>query len=278
MQKAADAVAEARQDPLTGVKGIHFEGPHISIEKRGVHKADFIRPLSDDELGIYQRDDIGVKLLTIAPETVTTKQIETLVEQDCIVSIGHTNADYETCLQAIKAGARCFTHLYNAMSGMQGRQPGAIGAALTTDVYYGLIMDGYHVHPAMTRIAYQQNTNLILVTDAMPIIGTERSHFEWYGQSVQLVDGRLIDNEGRLAGAALTQNQALANAMLQLELSIEDALPMATTAPANLVGLTPELARIEAGAVADLVLLDETAEVGTVWRAGNEVFSANNQS
>ena len=118
MKLAADAVAQGIQDPISGVKGIHFEGPHISLEKRGVHHPDYIRPLGEEEMAIYSRDDLGTKYLTLAPEQVSEEQITDLVANGCVVSIGHTSADYEQTNMALVAGASSFTHLYNAMSGL----------------------------------------------------------------------------------------------------------------------------------------------------------------
>ena len=271
MKQAADAVSQGVQDPKSGVKGIHFEGPHLSVAKRGVHHPDHIRSITEDEMAIYQRNDLGVKLLTIAPEQVSAEQIRELVSAGCIVSIGHSNTDYQTTHDAIEAGATCFTHLYNAMSGMSGREPGVIAAALESQQFYGIIMDGIHVHEAMVRMAYNQNNHMILVTDAMPPVGTNNASFEWYGQTIHRQDDRLVDDNGTLAGAFLTQNQALANAMLMLRLSLDDVLPLVTTNPARLLRLSHSHALIEPGCVADLMLIDETAEVQTVWRSGHEI-------
>lgn len=270
MRAAADAVAQSVQDPKSGVKGIHFEGPHLSVEKKGVHAEAHIRPISDEEMAIYKRDDLGVKLLTLAPEQVTTEQISALKKAGCIISIGHSNTDYETTMAAVNAGATCFTHLYNAMSGMQGRAPGVITAALESQSHYGLIADGIHVHEAMVRMAYNQNPNMTLITDAMPPVGTDDTEFKWYGKTIYRTEDRLLDSDGRLAGAYLTQDQALANIMMMLKLSLEEALPMVTTKPAELLGLASNHAQIEPGCIADLMLIDETAEVTRVWRAGYE--------
>ncbi len=269
MMQAADAVSQALKDPVSGVKGVHFEGPHLSLEKRGVHHPDHIRPISEAEMAIYRRPDLGVKLLTLAPEQVSTEQIQELTGAGCIIAIGHSNTDYETTKAALNAGATCFTHLFNAMSGMSGREPGVIAAALEGHDYYGIIMDGIHVHEAMVRMAYEQNDNMILVTDAMPPVGTDEETFQWYGQTIHRQSDRLVDDNGTLAGAFLTQSQALANAMMMLRLNLEEVLPMVTSRPAKLLGLGRSHALIEPGCVADLMLIDEVAEVHQVWRAGH---------
>lgn len=271
MRAAADAVAQSVKDVKSGVKGVHFEGPHLSVEKKGVHAEAYIRPISDEELAIYKRDDLGVKLLTLAPEQVTTEQISTLKKAGCIVSIGHTNADYESTMESVEAGASCFTHIYNAMSGMRGRAPGVITAALESQSYYGLIADGIHVHQAMVRMAYKQNPNMTLITDAMPPVGTDSRVFQWFGKTIHRKEDRLLDADGRLAGAYLTQDQALANAMMMLKLRLHEALPMVTTKPAELLGLADSHAQVASGCIADLMLIDETAQVSRVWRAGYEV-------
>ena len=155
------------------------------------------------------------------------------------------------------------------MSGMTARGPGAVAAALESDRHYGIIMDGIHVHKSMVRMAYKHNPNVVLITDAMPPVGTDANKFSWFGETIYRESDRLVDSEGRLAGAYLTQNQALANAMLQLRISLDDALPMATSAPAQLLGLASSHARVEPGCVADLMLIDETTEVHRVWRGGH---------
>lgn len=271
MKLAADAVSQGIRDPMSGVKGIHFEGPHISLEKRGVHHPDYIRPLGDEEMAIYSREDLGVKYLTLAPEQVSEKQISKLVASGCVVSIGHTNADYEQTNKALAAGASSFTHLYNAMSGLSGREPGVIGSAFDSETPYGLIMDGIHVHPAMIQLAYRENPNLVLITDAMPPVGTDETSFQWYGQQVFREEDRLVDADGRLAGAYLTQNQAVKNAMKMLDVTFETAWHHASMLPAKVIGLDSNHAQIEAGAVADLVLIDKQFNVNKVWRAGVEI-------
>ena len=271
MKEAADAIAQGVQDPKSGVVGIHFEGPHISQAKKGIHAESHVRPISKEEMAIYERDDLGVKLITLAPEQVTHKQIIQLRKKGCIVSVGHSNATFEQTIEAVAAGATCFTHLYNAMSGIQARDPGVIAAAFDSQSYYGLIADGIHVHPAMVRMAYRQNPNMTLVTDAMPPVGTNETEFQWQGKTIHRKEDRLVDEEGRLAGAYLTQQQALTNAMMMLRLGIEDALPMVTTKPAKLLGLEETHGQVEPGFVADLMLIDETAEVSRAWRAGYEL-------
>jgi len=268
MQKAADAVAQAMLRPELGVVGIHFEGPHISEQKKGVHDADYIRPIAAAEMAIYQRTDIGAKLLTLAPEMVSSDDIQKLIDHDCVVSIGHSNANYDQCVDADEAGATVYTHLYNAMSGISGRQPGVIGAALNGFCYYGFIMDGIHVHPALARMAYRANSNMILVSDSMPPVGTDDEAFNWFGETILRDQDRLTDQDGRLAGALLTQDQALKNAISFLGLSISEAADLVCRNPAELLDIDDSVGLIREGCRANLVSLSKQHDVKQVWIDG----------
>ncbi|MDQ7049483.1 MAG: N-acetylglucosamine-6-phosphate deacetylase [Enterobacterales bacterium] len=271
MQQAADAVSKAIGDDALGILGIHFEGPHISSGKKGVHSESFIRTISDQEWEIYQRKDIGKILLTLAPENVSTETVRKLVDLGVLVSIGHTNADCESVQALIRAGATGFTHLYNAMSGLQSRQPGAVGAALSSDCYLGIILDGIHCHPTAAKLAYRANPKLMLVTDAMPPVGTKQSRFNFFSQIIKRDGFKLTDTNGRLAGSSLDMFSALTNAKQFLDISFTEANQLASENPAKYLGLS-RYGKLVKGSMANMILIDHQEQLSNVWIKGNKTF------
>jgi N-acetylglucosamine-6-phosphate deacetylase len=173
MSMAADTINEALTQNMPGILGVHFEGPHLSAIKKGIHNDEHIRPLSQQELDIFCRDDIGLKIVTLAPENVSCGTIKTLIENDVIVCLGHSNATYQQTVAALDAGATGFTHLFNAMSVLTSREPNMVGAALLDEnSWCGLILDGHHVHSATAKLATKAKAKgkMMLVTDSMSTI------------------------------------------------------------------------------------------------------------
>lgn len=254
---AAQAAIAARDMP--GFAGLHIEGPHIATARRGTHQADFIRLMDDTTLNIVKdlrRHEIPV-MITLAPEAATPGQIGALAATGAIVSLGHTDASAAQTQAAFDAGARAVTHLFNAMSPMQGRAPGVVGAAINSAAHLGFICDGVHVDDAMLALAIRARPRpdrMFLVSDAMPTVGGP-DHFQLYGQNIRLRDGRLINAEGNLAGAHVTQAQGVARLISRVGIAPQDALRMAITIPANLIG-ADHLAQIVGRQISDLVLLD----------------------
>lgn len=276
MQRAADATANVIKDNLPGILGIHFEGPHLSIEKKGVHSPEHIRPLSDAEKAVLRRDDLGIKVITLAPENVSVEDIRYLVEQDVKVCLGHSNADYDQTMRALDAGASGFTHLYNAMSPLQSRAPGMVGAALTCpESWCGLIVDGHHVHPgaAKAALASKPEGKIMLVTDAMSPVGTDDETFDLLGAKVVRTGDRLNALTGELAGSVLDMAGAVRNSVQTLGVSLEQALKMASNYPAAFLGQQHRLGQLKAGYQADMVLLDKALNVTGTWIAGRQVFT-----
>ena len=238
LDQAADAAIASRHDD--GIVGLHIEGPHISVTRRGTHNSAFIRDLDDRTMDIVarlSRYDIPV-LITLAPEAASLAQIATLAEMGAIVSIGHTDASAELVEAAISAGATCATHLFNAMSPMQGRAPGAVGAVINSHINAGIICDGHHVDDRMIALAIRARPAkdlMFLVSDSMATVGGPE-HFDLYGQNVHLEDGRLLNSDGNLAGAHVTQGQGVARLVHNIGLTLQDALRMAITSPARLLG------------------------------------------
>ena len=276
MQQAADTVAGAIADAEPGIIGVHFEGPHLSVPKKGVHPQQHIRQLSEAELAIYGRTDLGIKLVTVAPENISPQQIQQLVALNVIVCLGHSNADATTVQAALAAGATGFTHLYNAMSPLTSREPGMVGVALAdTNSWCGVIFDGHHMHPVAAKVALaaKPKGKLMIVTDAMSPVGTSDSEFAFFDGKV-IRDGNKLTNEaGALAGSVLDMAAAVQYAVEQLDVSAAEALRMASLYPAQFLAQHNK-GRIVAGAQADLVLLNNNWQVQANWINGQSVFTA----
>lgn len=274
MQQAADAVSAALREGVPGVVGIHFEGPHLSAPKKGTHEERLIRPLTDEELAIYARDDLGIKVVTLAPENVAVDDIRRLVSLGVKVCLGHSNADGATAAAAVEAGATGFTHLYNAMSPLQSREPGMVGTALISDgTWCGLIADGHHVCPEAMLLALKAKPRgkILLVTDAMSLVGSDETSFPLFDRVVTRQGDRLTSTTGELAGSHLDMIGAVRNIRDWCGVELEEALRMASLYPAEFLG--SGAGKIEPGVRADLVLLDEELQVKKTWIGGREVFS-----
>ncbi len=275
MAQAADAIALAIANKVPGILGVHFEGPHLSIAKKGAHSADYIREISDSEWQVLMRKDIGIVVVTLAPETVDVKDIERMTSCGIKVCLGHTNADFETAQNAVNAGADGFTHLFNAMSPLQGREPGVTGCALLNDTTScGLIVDGHHVDYASCKIAIKAKPtgNVFLVTDAMPPVGTTDTEFAFFDRTVYLADGKLTSTTGELAGSVLDMATAVKNAHLKLNLSFDEAVRMATQYPAEYINQAASYGHLKVNAQADFVVFDDQLNVKETWIAGRQVY------
>lgn len=241
-----------------GVLGLHLEGPFLSVEKRGIHPLEFIIKPTDDLLAaIVPYTKFFPIKMTLAPENFTVEQIEYLVKHGVIVSLGHTNATYAQAEAAFNHGAATVTHMFNAMSGMTGRNPGVIAAVLANAPYLGLIVDLLHVDKANVRLLAQlKPTTTYLVTDAVTPTGTNMTEFDFAGKHLYVREGRCVDDAGTLGGAYLTMNEAVEKCVNECELSLEQTLTMATLTPARLMGLDQQLGKIVAGHRADLIALN----------------------
>ncbi len=276
MQQAADAIAQAINEGVPGIVGIHFEGPHLSVEKKGTHCADYIRPIADIEWQVLSRQDIGQVIVTLAPETVSAEDIKRMSELGIKVCLGHTNADYQTTQQAIDAGATGFTHLFNAMSPLQGREPGVVGAALlNNNTSCGLIVDGFHVDYASCKLAIQAKPQgkIFLVTDAMPPVETEQTEFALYDRTVYVNNGKLTSTTGELAGSSLDMASAVKNTHQGLGIALDEALRMGSLYPAEYLYQNQTVIRgeLKQGKQADMVVLNDDLSVQATWIAGQKI-------
>jgi N-acetylglucosamine-6-phosphate deacetylase len=270
--RAARAAVDAALGSVPGVLGIHFEGPFLSPERAGVHDPARMRPPEPGDIDLLTSRQGGVTLATLAPERVPPGFIARLAGGGTRVALGHSMASYAETRAALAEGLTGFTHLFNAMRPLASREPGPIAAALETPgAFYGLIVDGEHVAPAMLRLALRGAGQAMLVTDAMPPVGGRRSEFMLCGKRIIARDGRCVSADGTLAGAALDMTSAVRNAVRLLDLPLGDALRLASTAPAAFLGVADRLGRLMPGYRADLVALDPAEiRVLATWVAGAE--------
>lgn len=276
MLMAHEAAKKAILVGSLGAIGIHYEGPFLNVLKRGAHSSEMVRQIEPNDVKFLLEDFPGIKMVTIAPECVDNAVIKALYEADVRICIGHSAATYDQTVEALKAGASCFTHLFNAMSGFSARSPGVIGAALESrDAWCGMIVDGIHVHPASLKIALASKPQgkCILVTDAMPTVGSDRDEFLFFGELLKADNNKIVNKDGVLSGCHLNMSQAVSNAVRWLDVSVEEALRMGSLYPAEFLGVSNRLGRIRKGYIADLIMLDDKLNVMKSWLAGNDVLS-----
>jgi len=272
VSRAVKAAQDAIEAGVPGVLGIHIEGPFLNAARKGVHDETKLRWLSEDALGLLTSLKGGKTLVTLAPERTTPQIIRKLVDAGVIVSAGHTNGSYAEIRTALDHGLTGFTHLFNAMSQLSGREPGAVGAALDDDgSWCGIIVDGHHVDPVVLKIAMRskRRDRFMLVTDAMPTVGAPNKSFSLQGRPISVAyDNMLVDEHGRLAGSDIDMATAVRNSLEMLDVDLPHAARMASLYPATFLGMDRELGRIEPGYRADLVLVDAELNVTETWIDG----------
>ena len=240
---AIDAAVASIEAGVPGIAGLHLEGPHLSVKRKGAHDPSLIRPMTEEDLLLLidAAGKLPALMVTIAPENVTTRQVRAMADAGMIVSLGHTDASFSTCMEYADAGARCVTHLFNAMSQLGNREPGVVGAAIASGrLSAGLIADGIHVHPASMSTAWVAKTGpakIFLVSDAMAVAGTDRNEFRLNGRRIQRKRGRLTLEDGTLAGADLDLTTAIRTLSETSGIDVGRALAAATVVPASVIGL-----------------------------------------
>src|SRR4029077_10711703 len=254
------------------VLGIHFEGPFLSPERRGVHPPEWLRLPSSELLDKFLQAAAGnAQILTIAPEVFGAMPcIDAARNAGMVVAMGHTDATYEQARAAIAHGARHAVHVYNAMRPFSHRDSGVIGAVLTsTDVTAELIADGVHVEEAAMRILLQAKGagRVILISDGLSATGMPDGKYMLGKFEVTVGGGVCRNSEGKLAGSTLTLDRALRN-VVALGIPLQDAVRMLTANPAKLLGIEFKKGALRTGADADIVLLDENLQVTNVWTRG----------
>jgi N-acetylglucosamine-6-phosphate deacetylase len=254
------------------VLGAHIEGPFLNVTRRGIHDASKLRRTDETSYALLTSLGLGKTLVTLAPEETSLELIDRLVQAGVIVSAGHTDAPYAAVRAALDHGVSGFTHLFNAMSPLTSREPGAVGAALEDQAAWcGVIVDGVHVDPVVLKLAMKLRpaARFNLITDAMPCVGSGQTSFQLQGKTIRVRDGACYDDAGTLAGSALDMAGAVRNAVSMLGLSLAEASRMASRNPAEFLGLDHELGRIAQGCLADLVLLDDNLQVLDTWVRGH---------
>ncbi len=277
LASAIQAVDAAIAAGVPGVLGIHIEGPFLSEARKGVHDASHFLELDHGMVALLSSLKRGVTLMTLAPEVTSPGVIQRLAAAGVVLAAGHTNATIDEIEAARRHGLTGFTHLFNAMSQLSAREPGAVGAALGDDeTYCGIIVDGRHVDPRVLKIALRakRHERFMLVTDAMPCVGTEATSFQLMGRTICVADGVCVDEQGTLAGTALDMGRAVRNAVAMLGLPATEAVRMASEYPAEFLKLGASHGRLQAGYRADFVVADEALNVEETWIGGTRDLRA----
>jgi N-acetylglucosamine-6-phosphate deacetylase len=257
---------------IPGVHGFHLEGPALNKSRKGIHPEAEIRVPDRRDLAVIKSfGDCGRSVVTLAPECVPAFMIDELISAGLRIAAGHSDATAAEIGQAVDRGVSGVTHLFNAMSQLNAREPGLVGAALGDGrLFAGIICDGIHVDPIGLRVAFRckGRDRLMLVSDAMPLAGTNDRQFMLQGRQITLHENRLTGPDGTLAGAHLTMIEAVRNAVALAGVPLSDALVMASRTPAAFLGLESELGRIAPGYRADLVAFNPNFEVVGTWIGG----------
>jgi len=258
------------------ILGVHLEGPFISPERRGAHNPEHILNPSQ---GSFQALTAGyhnlIRVVTLAPELPGADRLIGEIRKFALPALGHSNATYEEARAAVERGVKLFTHLFNAMSGFHHREPGAVGAALDSDVMVGLIPDGIHLHPAAVRLVLKAKgiDKICLVTDSIGAAGLGDGRYSLAGQEVIVDHGVARLADGTLAGSTLTMERAVKNFLEFTGVSLPEAVRTATLNPARLLGLDRRKGSIAVGKDADLVIFDEAFNVHYTIIGGEIVYS-----
>jgi len=271
MKRALEAVRQAISAGVPGVLGIHFEGPYLNADNRGIHDADRFCRLDEAAFELLTSLNEGRMLVTIAPELTTPGMISRLSRHGVLVFGGHSSATYEQTREALQAGMRGFTHLFNAMQPFESRAPGMVGAALEDpDSWFGIIADGCHVHPASfaVAVAAKRKGRVVLVTDAMATVGSDQKKFKLDGVDIEVADGCCRTASGQLAGSDLDMISAVRNAVRFADIDTFEALRMASSYPAHALGLQGQLGFIRPGYKASFIELDDDLNLYRSWIDG----------
>lgn len=276
--KAIEAVESAIESDVLGVLGIHLEGPFLSKSRPGIHPANAIRNIESSDIAAITQKRSGITLLTLAPEEIDPSMIEELTQNGVLVFAGHTEATSDDIRDAEASGLRGATHLFNAMSQIGPREPGVVGATLSSqNLYAGIIADGIHVHPANLKLAAgAMGDRLCLVTDAMQTLAGRKTSFNLSGKTIYLKNSKLSDKSGTLAGAHLAMDEAVRNAIKFAGVSETTALAMASSNPARALHLENELGAIKVGYRASLTILDKELHAQGVIVDGHVFVNTDN--
>lgn len=273
IEKALELVKGIENKGKYGVVGLHIEGPYISLQKKGIHNPKFIRKA--DEAMIDKMVEAGkenVRIVTLAPENTDKKIISKLNAAGIHVAVGHSNATYEQVKEKEGFGITLATHLYNGMSSFNHREPGVVGAVFDSDIKAGVIADGFHCHYSAIKSAIKvMGERLYLVTDAVSPVGTDMEYFYFEGNKVFYKDGKCFGEDGTLGGSALTMDAGVRNLVKYCDITLEEAVRMATLYPAKAVNIDNEYGKLQPECFADIVFLDKHLRLKKVIAKGELV-------
>ena len=268
------AAAFAPADDCAALVGINMEGPFISPNKVGAQNPAYVQRADAGMFARLQEKSAGmIRLVDIAPEEPGALEFIDAVADGVRVSVAHTCADYDQATQAFARGARHLTHLFNAMPGLHHRKPGVIPAAVEAGATAEIIADGVHIHPAMVRLAFSLFgcDNMILISDSMEATGLTDGEYSLGGQAVTVRGNRATLHDGTIAGSATDLASCLRVAAREMGVALEDAVTAATINPACALGIDSERGTLDAGKIADVVLLDRDLNVERVFLRGKEL-------
>ncbi|HEV8285569.1 MAG TPA: N-acetylglucosamine-6-phosphate deacetylase [Chitinophagaceae bacterium] len=254
--KCIDAIQAYWNEGGEGILGLHIEGPWINPVKRGAHIESLIHPPAIKEVEELLTYGKGViKMITLAPEICSKEVIDHIRAHNIIISAGHSNAKYKEALQGFSNGIKTVTHLYNAMSGLQHREPGLVGATFEDEnVMASIIPDGHHVDYAAIRIAKKiMGERLFAITDA--VTETNEGFYQHY------LAGDKYESVGILSGSALNMGKALQNLVNHVNIALDEGLRMCSLYPLKVLGIENELGKIEKGFKANMVVLNDDLDV-----------------
>ena len=275
-KRAISVIIDALYYPIKGLVGLHLEGPHLAVARKGAHEERFIRPMK--ELDCLELESLANKvrnlMLTIAPEAVLPQQITRLSNAGAVISLGHTDCTFNQAADAVDAGATCATHLFNAMSPFGSREPGLVGAVLNSGkLFSGIIADGFHVNKISINLALQAKKApgaLFLVSDSMSTVGSEQTHFFLNDRLITRSQGKLILEDGALAGADISLSDAVRYMVNEVGVLQDDAIRMASLIPAKVLGMESEIGCLMPDAQADFLWMKNDLEIEKVWVGGKE--------
>ena len=275
-KQAISAITNALDQQVNGLIGLHLEGPHLALARKGAHKEDFIRPMK--EFDCLELESVANKvpnlMLTIAPEAVSSEQITRLSNAGAIISLGHTDCTFNQAAEAVDAGATCATHLFNAMSPFGSREPGLVGAVLNNGkLFSGIIADGFHVNKISVNLALRAKKGpgaLFLVSDAMSTVGSDQKKLFLNDRLITRSQGKLLLEDGTLAGADIHLSDAVRYMVNEVGILQDDAIRMASLIPAKVLGVESEIGCLVPDARADFLWMKNDLEIEKVWLGGKE--------
>lgn len=270
---AVESVRTYQQSNLNSSLGIHLEGPYLNEKKKGIHNKSFIKPLSKEMVNyIISNKDI-IRKITLAPELNSAKFIQKLNDAGIIVSIGHSLATYDEAMNSFKNGVSFATHLFNAMTPLNSREPGIVGAVFSSkEIFAGIIADGFHVSYPNIELAHNiLSDKLVLVTDATAAASSKIPSFDFVGTKIYIKNGQCVDSNNTLGGSSLTMIEAIKNCVLNTRIPLSEAIKMATINPAKAIKCEQKFGRIKENRIANLAVFDHSLKMVSTVFEGNMI-------